>query len=594
MIIQCENCGTQHELDPPSWVVSSGRAFRFRCSACGHSQSVQPDQGGRELGAVVAPTEVPATRSVAPSGPPAEASRPPTSWSEPRPKNPTLAPASELRPALLEPTVAPPALLDSMPPAAERTRAPEHVTHATHGLLDAAPAPLPPPVADNRDNALFLKQNGQIYRVQDWETLRRWIDEGRVDLSDLMSEGGVRWEPIGSRPELAGREKRSPLSAPPPVSAPFPFGGDSPFATPAGVDRAWADDDTEGVPTGLPPLPTEESMALDQPGPSEARAVASPEQANLRYEPTGEVVSPLDPTEIDTMPGEAVTPAPAAPSTPPVFPGAFDQGPSAGSEWEDLLHTGEAPLPTPSLPPVAAPVPTLPPRAPRAVAPSVPASVPPSVPPSDPGSIPPGEFDAEWEEGQGTSSRWLPLAAAATLFAVVLVGAALWFWAGSRTPDVQPAVPVPVAAPPPPPVAPAVAPVEPAAVEPAVVEPALVEPAAVEPAVVAPAVVAPVPAAPAPAPVPAPVRPSNSAQALVQKGWNVTEANPSQAQSLFRQALDLDPGSDEAAYGLGYSLLLQDRVSEATPWLCKVRNSRIAEVRQDANGMIKNRQLQCQ
>jgi Flp pilus assembly protein TadD len=81
---------------------------------------------------------------------------------------------------------------------------------------------------------------------------------------------------------------------------------------------------------------------------------------------------------------------------------------------------------------------------------------------------------------------------------------------------------------------------------------------------------------------------------LVQKGWNVAEGNPSQAQGLFRQALDLEPNNDEAAYGFGYTLLLQDRTADATPWLCKVRNSRIAEVRQDASGMILSRQLQCQ
>ena len=45
MQIQCENCGVEHELEPPSWVISSGRAFRFRCSSCGHSQSVQPPTG---------------------------------------------------------------------------------------------------------------------------------------------------------------------------------------------------------------------------------------------------------------------------------------------------------------------------------------------------------------------------------------------------------------------------------------------------------------------------------------------------------------------------------------------------------------------
>lgn len=40
--IVCENCASTHDLDPPAWVVSSGRAFRFRCAACGHAQMVPP------------------------------------------------------------------------------------------------------------------------------------------------------------------------------------------------------------------------------------------------------------------------------------------------------------------------------------------------------------------------------------------------------------------------------------------------------------------------------------------------------------------------------------------------------------------------
>ena len=42
MNIQCENCGAEHDLDPPAWVLSSGRPFRFRCSVCGHSQMAEP------------------------------------------------------------------------------------------------------------------------------------------------------------------------------------------------------------------------------------------------------------------------------------------------------------------------------------------------------------------------------------------------------------------------------------------------------------------------------------------------------------------------------------------------------------------------
>ncbi len=45
MKVVCEQCESTHEVEPPSWVVSSGRSFRFKCSSCGHRQSVRPPTG---------------------------------------------------------------------------------------------------------------------------------------------------------------------------------------------------------------------------------------------------------------------------------------------------------------------------------------------------------------------------------------------------------------------------------------------------------------------------------------------------------------------------------------------------------------------
>ncbi|MCB9687452.1 MAG: tetratricopeptide repeat protein [Alphaproteobacteria bacterium] len=73
----------------------------------------------------------------------------------------------------------------------------------------------------------------------------------------------------------------------------------------------------------------------------------------------------------------------------------------------------------------------------------------------------------------------------------------------------------------------------------------------------------------------------------------MAETQPAEAQRSFRSALDIDPTNEEAAYGMGYTLLLQGKNAEATPWLCRVRNSRNAEIRQDATGMIAARQLSC-
>jgi hypothetical protein len=49
---------------------------------------------------------------------------------------------------------------------------------------------------------MLLKQEGKVYHVKDTATMQKWIVERRVLREDLVSIGGVRWEPVGSRPEL--------------------------------------------------------------------------------------------------------------------------------------------------------------------------------------------------------------------------------------------------------------------------------------------------------------------------------------------------------------------------------------------------------
>ena len=149
MNIQCENCGAEHDLDPPAWVLSSGRPFRFRCSVCGHSQMAEPPTAVTLPETVAAQDEAeaePAEQPAAPAATKAAPTKPPAADSEP------------LRPA--------------------------------------------GPSAEDSDESVFLKQDGKVYLVKDWATLQRWIMERRVGREDLVSEGGVRWEPIGSRPEL--------------------------------------------------------------------------------------------------------------------------------------------------------------------------------------------------------------------------------------------------------------------------------------------------------------------------------------------------------------------------------------------------------
>lgn len=58
---------------------------------------------------------------------------------------------------------------------------------------------------------LLLKQDHQNYRVQGWDTVRRWVAERRVGADDLVSESGVTWDKLRERPELSDLFEEIPL-----------------------------------------------------------------------------------------------------------------------------------------------------------------------------------------------------------------------------------------------------------------------------------------------------------------------------------------------------------------------------------------------
>jgi len=238
--IQCENCGAEHDLDPPAWVLSSGRPFRFRCSVCGHSQMAEP------------PTSV--------SLPDVDASQADASS-----ESAADAPAAQDAPA------ASPAEAPSAPAAepAESARGPSPTPSEAASSQGERPSAPSAPAAESGDESVFLKQDGKVYLVKDWATLQRWFMERRVGREDLVSEGGVRWEPIGSRPELGSffaaveQLEAAELAGLRGNETPFPTDGSSSWSfedeardPPTGLARL--DDETEGVPLGLPPLPTED------------------------------------------------------------------------------------------------------------------------------------------------------------------------------------------------------------------------------------------------------------------------------------------------------------------------------------------------
>ncbi|MEQ1503173.1 MAG: tetratricopeptide repeat protein, partial [Myxococcota bacterium] len=506
---------------------------------------------------------------------------------------------------------------DGVPPAMIET--PTGATRAT--------TPSPGGFPDSAPNTVYLKQSGQIYSVRDWDTLRRWIGERRVDRNDLVSEGGVRWEPIGGRPELAALFRPEPvLPSPTPVPAAatvLPFGGDTPFGAPAGPEL-WSDDDTEGVPVGLPPLPTDAGpddsvfrSSMLTPSLIDELESTGGLHLGVQYDPTDEIEALGDgdyglAEDDDDRETEAMMPVPVEDEPGTVI---VSETPVPADDLEsfDALEIspvgGEGPVSraferTTNLARMSSKAsPLSAPPAPLAARDRALATAPPAVPlrpldggPLDGGAITqpvaiprPDEFpfEQEWVEANSKPpSRWMWAAAVAltAVFGVVVIGWVLSTHSPAPTPppmvvpkrETVEGAPTPAVTP-----AGAVAPAAPGARRPPMNADA-VRAGPAEP-----------PAEPPREPPALPVTPGPSSAELTEKAWALAEDDRDKAAKLFRQALDQDPDNDDANYGYGYVLLMTNHRADAVRYLCKARNAGDPEIRQDVNGMIRTHDLTC-
>ncbi len=594
MKIQCQNCGVEHAITPPSWVVSSGRAFRFRCSSCGYSQSVQPTR-------------------------------------EEEPPAPTPTPAA--------PTAGP-----TITPWESSPSRPEPVTD------DSVEAPVRPDLQpavqqESQGGAVFLKQNGQIYMVSSWEILKRWIADQRVDRHDLVSEGGVRWEPVGSRPDLlpyfaSGYDAPIPEAAP----SPFPIGGETPFGSSA--PTGWHDDDTEGIPTGLPPLPTDEIPSADATGfdavgmaaamrkltptpPPVGRRRPPPVQRpfgegppvtpdRLEEPATRAPVDPESPTEQPSQPRAQIAPpalpetAPPAPPRPPPVATPAPSGPAPVPDADDfseeehfvsdpIYHpedSDEEPLivrrgPHPALygllgllllgamgtglivggmmwstkPRPSEPQPMVSTREPTKGRHAAPTPSPDSMG-AEPTTV--GEGNAQTHEEAPASHQERPASdedAPASVDEAPPV---------SREAPTRPPLPKPVVAPVPGPV-----PAKPVEVQPRTAPTPRPEP------------VASPPPRPAPKPVPKPKSQRVDVGRLVDQGWAKADSDIAGAKRLFKAALDASPNHVEAHYGYGYVLLSSGAKEAARPHLCVAMQRGSLDTRREARSLLTNNGLSC-
>lgn len=601
MKIQCEKCSIGHELDPPAWVISSGRPFRFRCSSCGHSQMV-------------------------------EAKAPPAATTT---ATPAPAPAAQGASRNAEPTP------DNGKPA-------ETAAESVHQ---------PPPV--------YLKQEGKVYLVRDWATVQRWIMERRVDREDLVSEGGVRWEPIGSRPELGSffaaveqleaAESGSPAAGP----APFPFAGG--LDDPPTMSRfGRLDDDTEGVPVGLPPLPTEEVPGSNAPEPAddypdipqvrrgapESRIEAPEEPVRREPAPPALLSHPEIELGADLAELDAPPPPPIAPVTPARQP-----------EPEPAAHAAPPPAEPVAVPPsemrtlILDGTPPLPPLPNDDELVSEPDPEPDPAPASSGGArevaaddpfrdfAPPPQnatqhHDEEFVAKTGPSLGIMAIAGAFALVAIIGIGITVFRATSGEgashgeaaTDEVALGEALPAHGEPP---TPEPAPTPPAAAtaatagegtaEVAPVEAAPTDAAATPPPVAA-SVATPPPAAPketppketaakasppkettakaSPPKETSEPKPSGgqSVSKLVDKAWDaVDRGSLSSAATTFQSALSQDPNHTDANYGYGYVLLKQGRKDDAKRHLCKALQTAGGDptVTRDVNGLLSANGLTC-
>lgn len=407
------------------------------------------------------------------------------------------------------------------------------------GTATRTPAPQPVEAKPAAGPGMLLKQEGKVYHVKDTATMQKWIVERRVLREDLVSIGGVRWEPVGSRPELevffqvveqadqaqaiatGGPLLISPVAPatgtpPPPLPGPD-FSVPSPDVTAATeiVERAASsrepvalsvedadDEDSEdtstGIPVALPTVPEPQLLAT---------SYQRPEPTDLLQADPEDV---LDPFSIDAFP-------------------------SGLPESEEPTESNINPL--------AAPIET--------------GWKPIEETPFEPREVAPRSRSDVFVVGA------VGMVALATVLYVV-------FHVGQQPPVASPTDPPPatvVAAPSPPVAAPETV-VPPVTAAPPV-------PAPPEPTAVA-APVEPPPAEPGKPKDPAPTKPTaKDARAMIDKAWVAADRGDFvAARKLFAQVQAIQPRNAEAAYGLGYTTeKLGDSRESAIRYYCSAQQN---------------------
>ncbi len=597
MKVTCAACGAAHEVEPPSWLVSTGRAFQMPCPSCGADVEVRPtglamlQSGAMRSIQPITPPDLPTPTAAAPASPPAAdeptvAPKTRPAALEPRPRTsvsrtpaPTLAPSfdedddGDDGPTDNGRTGRPTAPLPPVTPVPNEA-SPPSAPPALAGLMGDEVDPALPASRAGRlgngksssstdDKRLILRQDGERYLVKDVATLQRWIMEQRVEPDDELQVGTGSFRTMRELPEYSvffdavhrleergeapdgpttGAGHNDPDSAdikpPPPRRV---ISEEAPAPNLPASDDDWTDES--------PPIPTEEEVLPDD------------DRGLIGFEPPSQSTSNIqapDPITDEVVFGDDIEGW-----------SDFEPDPSAYRDdkrmllvmvsvaavilmiglWAVLGTGGGTPDDAPA---VAAEVPADPaPGTVPAAAAAEPAPAPIEEPAPAPEPAPDPVEDPEPEPE--------PEPAKAT------------------------AAPTPAPAPKP---TPAPKPVAKPAPKPA--------PAAAKPA--------PKPTASrrsgsgeAPVPQLAGTAPQNVPYAsLIDAGWSAIDRKDSVTSiAMFQRAVELQPSGVEATYGLGYALLESGRPKAGATYLCRalVRgdDAMIAEIK----GLMNRRSLSC-
>lgn len=188
MIVTCEKCSARYKLDDAK---VTGRGAKITCPRCRHVFIVYRE------GAVHPPTQTPTVLPEHDSIPPSSRELIGSSVTLPggsRNNRPAPLPASQPPPTPAP--LPPPAPVYAPPPPAQ-----------------LAPPPAQPARGRRDVHALDFRKVGiaswkvrvkigLIYDFSDYKTLRKYIQDGRVTASDLISHDGKGWIPIGDIPDL--------------------------------------------------------------------------------------------------------------------------------------------------------------------------------------------------------------------------------------------------------------------------------------------------------------------------------------------------------------------------------------------------------